>query len=110
MEDYFKMCYLLDIYSALLTDRQCAVLNYYYSENLSVSEIGGILNISRQGVHDTLKKGEELILKYDSKLELLNKYKKNLKNFEILQEKLSQSNIENDEEITNLINQIKDNL
>ncbi|WP_302826774.1 YlxM family DNA-binding protein, partial [Anaerofustis stercorihominis] len=78
MEKYFKMSYLIDIYSSLLTDKQLKVLEYYYNDDISLSEIASMLNISRQGVYDTLKRAEKIISEYDDKLNLLEKYERNI--------------------------------
>ena len=64
---------LIDLYGVLLTDNQLKVLEYYYMDDLSLSEIAENLNITRSGVHDTVKKGSNLLLFYEEKLKLLEK-------------------------------------
>ena len=59
---------LLDIYGPLLTDKQREILEFYYNEDLSLGEIADDLGISRQGVHDAVKKGSEALDEYDEKL------------------------------------------
>lgn len=61
---------LLDIYGKLLTDKQYDVLDLYYNDDLSLAEIAEQYDISRQGVHDSIKRGEELLLNYESVLGL----------------------------------------
>ena len=53
---------LLDTYSAVLSDRHREVLDYYYNQDLSLSEIAELISISRQGVRDGIKKAEEELL------------------------------------------------
>ncbi len=65
---------LYDFYGNLLTDRQKEILELYHEENLSLSEISEQLNISRQGVHDALKKAEKVLEEYEVKLELVEKF------------------------------------
>ena len=104
MEKYFKMSYLIDIYSSLLTDKQLKVLEYYYDDDISLSEIASMLNISRQGVHDTLKRAEKIILEYDEKLNLLKKYEENIELLNRLEE------LSKDKESLSLINEIREKL
>ena len=104
MEKYFKMSYLIDIYSALLTEKQVKVLEYYYEDDMSLSEIAHVLSISRQGVHDTLKRAEKVIEEYDDKLKLLDKYEKNL-------EKINEIySLTNNQDIIKKLDDIKENL
>ena len=44
------ICALIDTYGAVLTEKQRAVLQMYYFEDLSLSEIAELEGISRQGV------------------------------------------------------------
>lgn len=56
-----NICVLLDFYSSLLTPKQKEMMEQYYNEDLSLSEIAEGMNISRQGVRDAIKKGESII-------------------------------------------------
>ena len=68
-----KFPLLLDTYGPLLTDRKRELLDYYYNEDYSLSEISELTGISRQGVRDSIKKSEEEILKLESKLNIVQK-------------------------------------
>lgn len=109
MEKFFIMSYLIDIYSPLLTERQSEVLNMFYSENLSISEIAKVKNISRQGVYDMLKRGEKIIYSYDSKLKLFDKYRENLSKIDKIEQILNKEKL-NSNELTKLLSDIKENL
>lgn len=63
-----KFAALLDIYGGVLTDKQRDVLDLYYNEDLSLSEIAANDEISRQGVRDSIKRGEETLLELDEKI------------------------------------------
>ncbi|MGN1133310.1 MAG: YlxM family DNA-binding protein [Oscillospiraceae bacterium] len=69
---------LLDIYGKLLTDKQLDVLDLYYNEDLSLAEIAEQYNISRQGVHDSIKRGEELLAEYENSLGIAGQQKEYL--------------------------------
>ncbi|MBR6808388.1 MAG: DNA-binding protein [Clostridia bacterium] len=64
---------LLDIYGELLTERKHELLDYYYEEDYSLSEISELTGISRQGVRDSLRKSAAELVEYESKLRLYEK-------------------------------------
>lgn len=61
---------LLDIYGELLTEKQRDMLELYYNDDLSLAEIAEHYEISRQGVHDSIKRGEETLNEYERVLGL----------------------------------------
>ncbi len=67
---------LYDAYSSLLSEEQSLALDLYYNEDLSLAEIAEQTGISRQGVRDRIKHGESLLLFYEEKLHLCEKYQK----------------------------------
>ena len=73
VDDIARASLLYDFYGALLTDRQRDVMALYHEENLSLSEIAQEYDISRQAVHDTLKKAEQALSEYEKKLGLVDK-------------------------------------
>ena len=74
-EKNVKIGILLDIYGKLLTEKQYKLLDDYYNKDLSLSEIAENEKITRQAVRDNLLKGENNLLEYDEKLNLLNTIK-----------------------------------
>lgn len=75
MEKNIRYGALLSIYGALLTEKQLDTMEYYYDEDLSLGEIAENTGISRQGVRDFIKRGEELLDLYEEKLGLYEKTK-----------------------------------
>ncbi len=65
---------LLDWYEKLLTDKQTLVMNLYYREDLSLTEIAENLKISRSAVYDQIKRTVKLLSNYEDKLNLIKKY------------------------------------
>lgn len=65
MEKDLNFSNLLDIYGKALTEKQRDVLDLYYNDDLSLSEIAEDLGISRQGVRDSIKRGEEALFAYE---------------------------------------------
>ncbi len=74
MEDKIKSGYLYDFYGELLTEHQRSVYEMSVLEDLSLSEIADALSISRQGVHDTIKRCDKLLEDYESRLHLVEKF------------------------------------
>ena len=71
----FKISELLDYYGLLLTDKQREAVEYYYNDDLSLGEIAENLNISRQGVRDSSKRAEAVMMEAEDKLGLVLKDK-----------------------------------
>lgn len=67
--------YLLDFYGEILSERRRTVLEYYYNDDLSLAEIAEEIGISRQGVRDAIKKGEEELLFLEEKLGLAERFR-----------------------------------
>lgn len=71
MDKNVEIALLLDFYGNMLTDRQREIMNLYYEDNLSLSEIAEELNISKQGVSDSIKRSEKVLYDTESKLQLM---------------------------------------
>ena len=67
---------LLELYGELLTDKQYSVIDKYYNMDLSLSEIAQEDKITRQAVRDNIKKAEEKLEYFESKLKLYKNFKK----------------------------------
>ena len=65
---------LLDFYGELLSPRQREVAEYSYGDDLSLAEIAALTGITRQGVRDSLKKTESLLLHYEQTLGLVARF------------------------------------
>lgn len=59
MEKKVEISMLWQIYGKLLTEKQYEYIDYYYNNDLSLSEIAENDSITRQAVRDIIKKGEE---------------------------------------------------
>ena len=66
--DALTMTLLYDYYGELLTEKQRGLFDLYYNQDYSLSEIASAAGISRQGVHDTLARAEELLEGYEAAL------------------------------------------
>ncbi|WP_414046620.1 putative DNA-binding protein [Macrococcus equi] len=69
-----RMNYLFDFYQALLTDKQRNYLERYYLLDESLSEIAETFQVSRQAVYDNIRRTDDLLEEYESKLGLYKKF------------------------------------
>lgn len=78
-EKDLRVALLLDFYSDLLTDKQRDVIDLYYNEDLSLGEIAEQVAITRQGVRDSIKRGEQTLFELENALGLAEKTDKLLR-------------------------------
>lgn len=71
MEKLVRQGMLFDLYGALLTEHQQAVYGQLVNDDLSLSELAETYGISRQGVHDLIRRCDKILEGYESKLHLL---------------------------------------
>ncbi|AFQ45571.1 MULTISPECIES: putative DNA-binding protein [Desulfosporosinus] len=74
MEKLAKRALLVDFYGPLLTDKQRNVWDLHYQQDLSLTEIAEVENISRQAIHDLLKRTERILTEYEDKLGLVQRF------------------------------------
>ena len=74
MEKFIKQTLLYDFYGELLTERQQQVYESVVLEDYSLSEVAEDLGISRQGVHDMIKRCNHTLEEYESRLHLVEKF------------------------------------
>ena len=72
-EDKYQVAFLMDFYGALLSEKTQEIMLLSLDEDMSLGEIASLKGISRQAVHDSIKRGEESLLRYESELKLASK-------------------------------------
>ncbi len=89
---------LLECYGSLLTEKQRDIMQLYYYEDLSLSEIAENENITRQGVHDAIKHAEQYLDDFEEKVgfvKKMNALRESLKNIDQYAEKIEYNNSKN---------------
>ena len=103
-EKKFINSILYDYYGDLLKDNQSNIINLYYNLDYSLSEIAEDMNISRQGVHDALKRAEKSLIEYEDIMKLHYKYERYCKAAENI---LNLSSRINDDKYKDIVENIK---
>ena len=75
MSKNLEMSYLLDFYGNVLTEKQREMMQQYYHMDLSLSEIADNFGITRQGVRDSIKRGENILTELEEQVGFAEKYK-----------------------------------
>lgn len=74
METKVELAYLYDFYGELLNEHQRHIYEEYVLNDLSLGEIAAEEGISRQGVHDMVKRTSRKLMEYEKKLHLVEKF------------------------------------
>jgi len=77
MQDIVRTGLLYDFYEKLLTDKQKTVLGFYLNDDYSLAEISEKIKISRQAVHDIIKRTTLKLEVFEQKLCLYKNLKIN---------------------------------
>ena len=74
MNGLLEQALLYDFYGELLTNHQKEIYEQFVLDDLSLSEIAESAGISRQGVHDLVKRCNKILEGYETKLHLVEKF------------------------------------
>ena len=74
MEKIVEQGLLYDFYGELLTEHQRKIYEDAVYNDLSLSEIAEMQGISRQGVHDLIKRCSRILEGYENKLHLVKRF------------------------------------
>ena len=74
MDKILEQALLYDFYGELLTEHQKEIYEQFVLDDLSLSEIAESEGISRQGVHDLVKRCQKALEGYEAKLHLVEKF------------------------------------
>lgn len=104
MEEKLRQGNLFDYYGDLLKEQHKRLVYLYVCEDLSLSEISQQENISRQGVHDCIKRATAKMEDFEAKLHLIDR-------FDAMGRTLNRINeLSDNKEIKLLVNQLLEEL
>jgi predicted DNA-binding protein YlxM (UPF0122 family) len=113
MEKIVERSLLYDFYGELLTDHQKMIYEDAVFEDMSLGEIAQEYGISRQGVHDLIRRCDNSLLEYENKLHLIQRFlnvKDRIKEIDLLTENEELSRRELAERIRHISGQILEEL
>ena len=76
METIYEQTLLYDFYGELLTKHQQSIYEDAVYNDMSLGEIAEEQGISRQGVHDLIRRCDKILLEYEGKLHLVERFAK----------------------------------
>lgn len=91
LEKMIRISRLYDCYGTLLTERQQKCVEMHYLQDLSLGEIAAELCVSRQAVNDILRRTEEAMEGYESRLQLLTRQQEQAKMLQALRQLLAEA-------------------
>ena len=113
MEKFVEQALLYDFYGELLTEHQKKIYEDAVFGDLSLGEIAQEYDISRQGVHDLIKRCDRALQGYEDKLHLIQRFssvKGKIEEISALAEREELSRKELAEQIKNVAGQILEEL
>jgi predicted DNA-binding protein YlxM (UPF0122 family) len=76
LDKVLRIAELYDFYGALLTEKQRRCIEMHYLSDYSLAEIAEEFGVSRQAVHDILRRGEQVLAGYEEKLGLVARHRR----------------------------------
>ena len=110
MDKILEQTLLYDFYGELLTDHQKQIYEDVVLNDYSFSEVAEEKGISRQGVHDLIKRCNKILQEYESKLHLVEKFVTIKEQIEEMEKSLRETEEPDREALVRQLNGILENL
>ncbi len=110
MDKILEQTLLYDFYGELLTDHQKQIYEDVVLNDYSFSEVAEERGISRQGVHDLIKRCNKILQEYESKLHLVEKFVTIKEQIEEMEKSLRETEEPDKEALVRQLNGILENL
>ena len=99
VEEIVELSMLYDFYGELLNNHKKTIFEEYVLNDLSLTEIADMEGISRQGVHDIVKRCTKQLREYEAALHLVEKFRQMKEKLSDVQELLKQAETEADSKV-----------
>ncbi|MEZ3485834.1 MAG: YlxM family DNA-binding protein [Lachnospiraceae bacterium] len=106
VDEILEQTLLFDFYGELLTEHQKEIYGQFITEDLSLGEIAEEAGISRQGVHDLVRRCSQTLKGYEEKLHLIERFLAVKEKVESIDRLLDDYNEENAGELLRSIRRI----
>jgi len=110
METKVELAYLYDFYGELLNEHQRYIYEEYVLNDLSLGEVALEEGVSRQAVHDMVRRTSKKLMDYEKKLHLVEKFLHVKENVGQIQELAKQFKESKDESILMDIDRISNQI
>lgn len=107
LEKTTRINYLFDFYQSLLTDKQRLYMQLYYLDDLSLGEIAGEYDVSRQAVYDNVRRTEAMLEDYEAKLNLFSDFQKRIEIVEQIEQLITEPD-DRSATVRRLLDELKD--
>lgn len=94
MDKLIERGLLFDFYGELLTSHQQKIYSEVVFNDLSLAEVSEEEGISRQGVHDLIKRCDKILDEYEAKLHLIEKFQLINKEVSVLDSTIENADID----------------
>ncbi len=109
MKDIYKSALLYDFYGELLTGHQRELYEDFVLNDFSLAEIAQEQGISRQGVHDQIKRCDKILNGYEEKLHLVERFSQTKEAVSMICALADQNTEESHRKIKEIAQEILDN-
>lgn len=110
MEKLLEQTLLYDFYGELLTEHQKQIYEEVVLNDYSFSEVAQEQGISRQGVHDLIKRCNRILKEYEGKLHLVERFLTIKGRIEEMEQSLREAETPDKEQLTGQLRDILENL
>ncbi len=105
-EKKMRLDALYEFYGKMLTDKQSEIMDLFCNMDYSLGEISELHSVSRQAIHDTIKRTEKVLENYELQLGLYQRFEEKQKAFETIMTLIDQFEISRDDQVIKEIKRI----
>ena len=106
MEKFVERTLLYDFYGELLTEHQQSIYEDVVLNDYSCTEVAAERGISRQGVHDMIRRCDKILSDYEEKLHLVEKFRHAKQEVSRIEQLAKESGTQPDEEIARIAREL----